>query len=44
MLTLVVWKVAIFPLEEEVPNADIRHVERGVRRVGGHVGDVLSRS
>jgi hypothetical protein len=43
MLTLVVGKLAIFPLEEEVPKANIWDLEGRVCRVGRHVGDLLSR-
>jgi hypothetical protein len=42
MLTLIVGKVAIFPLEEEVPKTNIWDLEGRICRVGWHVGDLLS--
>ena len=42
MLTFIVGKVAIFPLEQEVPNANIGHLKRRVKRVGRHVDDVVA--
>jgi hypothetical protein len=42
MLTLIIRKIPIFPLEQEVPNANIGHLKRRVKRVGRHVDDVVA--